>query len=250
METGEKKESKTRSRLYPRYDLEDSIKFIESVSKLGGSRVSNEAVAAEVGKAVNNSTFIGRVSSSKQFGILVQESGKLSLSSIGKEIMFPRGDSEKSAAIKSAFSTPSLYKELIDTFNGKTIPDQVALGNRLVHDYGIEAAAKDSAARNFIRSAQYAGVVQNGILVASAENPTPADDEEGLDSKAGKSIASNPFDDFFKPTKPSGQPAVFNDSGSGWALTIKSAKPLNSDTRKKLIEISELLEKVNENSVV
>ncbi|TAJ13452.1 hypothetical protein EPO56_03160 [Patescibacteria group bacterium] len=246
METEEKKETKARSRLYPRYDLEDSIKFIESVSKLGGSRVSNEAVAADLGKAVNNSTFIGRVSSSKQFGILIQESGKLSLSSIGKEIMFPRGDSEKSVAIKSAFSTPALYRELIDTFNGKTIPDQAALGNRLVHDYGIEGAAKDSAARNFIRSAQYAGVLQNGILVASAENVNQEDDGESSESKAGKATGSNPFDDFFKPTKQSGQPAIFNDSGSGWALTIKSAKPLNSATRTKLIELSELLEKVNE----
>lgn len=243
METEEKKETKARSRLYPRYDLEDSIKFIESVSKLGGSRVSNEAVAAEVGKAVNNSTFIGRVSSSKQFGILIQESGKLSLSSVGKEIMFPRGDGEKSAAIKSAFATPVLYKELIDAFNGKTIPDQVALGNRLVHDYGIEAAAKDSAARNFIRSAQYAGVLQNGILVASAETLKPEDESETVE-KTEK--ASNPFDDFFKPTKQSAQQnPVFIDSGTGWTLTIKSTKSLNSEVKKKLIDISELLENIN-----
>lgn len=246
METEEKKETKARSRLYPRYDLEDSIKFIESVSKLGGSRVSNQAVAAELGKAVNNSTFIGRVSSSKQFGILIQESGKLSLSSVGKEIMFPRSDDEKSAAIKSAFSTPALYKELIDTFGGKTIPDQSALGNRLVHDYGIEAAAKDSAARNFIRSAQYSGVLQNGILVASTEETIAEDDEERSDSKTGKVTPSNPFDDFFKPTKQAGQPGVFNDSGNGWSLTIKSTKAINSDIRKKEIELSELLEKVNE----
>lgn len=48
---------------------------------------------------------------------------------------------------------------MIEAFNGKILPDYIAFGNRLVHDYSIETAAKDIASKNFIRSAEYSGVM-------------------------------------------------------------------------------------------
>lgn len=173
MEENKTKDTRGRSRLYPRYDLEDAIKFIEVVSKMGGNRVSVDAVAAEMGKATTNSGFSGRVSSAKQFSLISLEGGKLSLTTLGKTIMFPPSDNEKEGAIKKAFTQPPLYQEIITSFRGRVVPERSALGNRLVHDYQIEAAAKDGAAKNFIDSAQYAGVIQNGILVIS-------DSEEGV----------------------------------------------------------------------
>lgn len=165
-EIKKEKELRARSRLYPRYDLEDAIEFIQAINKLGGSKVSINAVAAELGKAVNNSGFTGRLSSAKQFGLLVQDEGKLSLSSLGKEIVFPKGEEEKTQAIQKAFTTPVFYRELVEGFSGKVLPDKSTMGNRLIHDYSIEAAAKDIAAKNFIHSAEYAGLIRNGILVA------------------------------------------------------------------------------------
>ena len=235
------KQARLRSRLYPRYDLEESIKFIQSINKLGGNRVSNQAVAAEVKKAVTNSGFTGRVSSSKQFGLLNQETGKLSVTTLAKEILIPRGDQEKADAIKTALATPELYRDLVKDFSGKTLPDQSALANRLFHDYRIEAVAKDSAARNFLRSVQFAGGLRNGILVVSpGEAASVFDDVQ----------EENPDPTFTPPPAPNKQPpavqgALFQDSGTGWSVTIKSAKPLNSETKLKLIEAAELLEKIN-----
>lgn len=178
-ETQKEKETRARSRLYPRYDLEEAIKFIESVNKLGGNKVSAHAVAADMGKAVNNSSLTGRLSSAKQFGLLVQDEGKLSVSSLGKEIIFPRGEEEKSGAIQIAFAAPTLYRELIADFSGKILPDKATLGNRLIHDYSIEAAAKDVAAKNFIQSAEYAGVVRNNILIAQVTSNPNQDKDAG-----------------------------------------------------------------------
>ena len=163
------KGSKARSKLYPRYDLEVAIKLIELVSKLGRNNVSENAVAAETGKSITNSSFIGRMSSAKQFGLISKDGGKLSLTQLGNEIMFPPDDATKAEAIKKAFTMPTLYKELIDAFTGTRIPEYGSLGNRLINDYGIEAGAKDIAAKNFIKSAEYAGIVQNGILVIESD---------------------------------------------------------------------------------
>jgi len=244
MENDAKREAKGRSRLYPRYDLEESVRFIEVISKLGGSSVSSEAVAAQVGKATNNSTFIGRVSSSKQFDLIVQENGKLSLSPLGKEILYPRGESEKNAALKRAFQSPALYADLVGDFNGKVLPDQGALSNRLFHDYKIEAGAKDSAARNFLNSASYVGAIQNGILLCD-EAVLPAEaTKPSTSSSQSFSFANLGFDSAFTQEKKT--EFGFNDSGTGWSLSIKSKNPLTSAVRKALVDLSELLEKAQD----
>lgn len=219
MEEDIEKQPRLRSRLYPRYNLEDAIEFIEAISKLGGTRVSTQAVAAETGKSVNNSGFAGRVSSSKQFGLILQESGKLSLSPLGKAIIFPIGESEKAAAIKQAFATPPLYKEVIDAFNGKIL-DRSTLGNRLVHDYGIEAAARDRAARNFVNSAEYASVMQNGILVAPTDDNLIPTQEEVTPPTTPPSGAKSQT-----PTVETANHFVFDFSGG-----IKLVIPRNEQT--------------------
>lgn len=237
---GEKK-VKPRSRLYPRYDLEEAIRFMQCVHNLGGSKVSNQAVASEVGKALNNSGFIGRVSSAKQFGLLNQESGKLSETSLAKEIFVPRSEVEKAKAVKQALSTPDLYKEILTDFAGKALPEQSALANRLFHDYRMAENAKDEASKNFIRSVQFAGVLKNGILVISADETILTSDEHVSDDTV---VVPSTFRGSNSPST-GNQGAVFQDSGVGWSIAIKSQKPLNSEAKKKLIEVAELLDKVN-----
>ena len=173
------KASKARSKLYPRYDLEEAISFIKFVSKLGRNNVSEKAVAAETGKSITNSSFIGRMSSAKQFALISKEGGKLSLTLLGNEIMFPQDEAGKTEAIKKAFMKPTLYRELVGAFGGAKIPEYNSLGNRLINDHGIEVGAKDVAAKNFIKSAEYAGVIQNGILVVESDSIEQSSDGQG-----------------------------------------------------------------------
>lgn len=241
------KQGRSRSRLYPRYDLEETIRFVQAIHRLGGSRVSNQAVASEIGKAVNNSGFTGRISSAKQFGLITQDAGKLSETSLAKEIMVPRGEVEKSTAVKQALSNPDLYKELVSDFGGKTLPDQPTLANRLFHDYRIEEVAKDHAAKTFIRSTQYADALKNGILVVSQDqNPLPPEGQR--EEEDGGGFAPPP--QFRTGGGPLQTPPVqggfpYTDQGSGWYIAVKSQKPLNSKTKQKLIEVAELLDGVN-----
>ncbi|MDP3778678.1 MAG: hypothetical protein Q8R30_01350 [bacterium] len=186
------KGSKARSKLYPRYNLEEAIGLIGIVSKLGRKNVSEKAVAAETGKSITNSGFLGRVSSAKQFGIISKEGGKLSLTQLGNEILFPLDEATKAEAVKKAFMMPTLYKELVDAFGGTKLPEYGSLGNRLINDYGIEAGAKDVAAKNFIKSAEYADVIKNGILVIESDTGQLYAGQESTNrfdtSKSGRGI--------------------------------------------------------------
>ena len=257
MENEEKKQdnkvSKARSKLYPRYDLEEAIGLIEIVSKLGRKNVSESAIAAETGKSITNSGFIGRVSSAKQFALISKDGGKLSLTQLGSEIMFPSDDAVKAEAVKKAFTMPTLYKELVDAFSGTKIPEHSSLGNRLINDYGIEVGAKDVAAKNFIKSAEYAGVIPNGILVI--ENDPISQSSAGQGSVGIISDTANAG----RVVK--NQPASANDTVFEFSGGMKLIIPLNKktseaimdgelkETRKLLSEFSEkyLVEKVTNN---
>jgi len=46
------------------------------------------------------------------------------------------------------------------------------------------------------------------------------------------------------------QDNTFFDSGKGWSLTIKCTRLINSEVKKKIIDISEMLEKINSNNSI
>ncbi len=153
-----------KGRLYPRYNLEQSLEFAECVHKLGGTRVTLDMVAAQLGKSKDNSTFIGRTSSTRQFNLVTLENGRLSLSNIGQRIFYPTSQTDKQAAKQEAFCSPKLYQEIIENYRGKMLPDRTSLGNILKLDYNIQQNARDNAASNFIQSAELLGLIKNGIF--------------------------------------------------------------------------------------
>ncbi len=238
MESNEKtndKRHKMRSRLYPRYDLEEAVNFINIINKLGGRNVAISAVAAESGSAVNSSAFLGRLSSSKQFGLIVTENGKISLSKLGNEIIFPREEKNKLVLLRTAFNNPPFYKELINDFLGKSLPEPSTFGNRLIHDYKIEVKAKDKAATNFIRSAEYVGAIKNGILIMN----------EGGVSDIANSSKQNMKDqgNNAQPYESTGGNFVFNFVG-GISLVI----PRTMETKEAVMdgELKEINKGLNE----
>src|SRR3989339_269113 len=230
METEKKevvKDPKARSRSYPRYNLEEAIKFVEIVSKLGRKNISEKSIAAENGKSITNSGFIGRMSSAKQFGLISKDEGKLSLTQLGNEIMFPPDDISKVRAIKKAFTMPTLYKELLDAFGGTKIPEYSSLGNRLVNDYGIETGARGLASKNFIKSAEYAEVIQNGILVVDAELTMPDSNSKDMADTFNNNINKNANQNIRQPAIQSDN-MVFEFFG-GVKLVIPRSKKASDD---------------------
>ena len=178
-----KSKNKPRSRLYPRYHLEHAVNFAKAVYDLGGRSISKEAVAQKIGKATNNSAFIGRVSSARQFGLINMQNGKISVTEIGQRVLYPKGSQDRQVALIQAFSMPSLYKDLINNYNGKVLPDSSSLANVLMLDYEIQKNARSWAASNFLHSADWIDLIQKGILVVNnvsevGENgfPVPTND--------------------------------------------------------------------------
>lgn len=174
----------SRSRVYPRYGLEECVGFLRLIDKVGGQRVSQGTLLDELKKKnPNDAVFTGKVSSCKQFGLLEVSKKTYSITERGKLILYPVPDRDTKKLLLSAFNSPSLYQEIIGRFSGRKLPTKQTLGNILFNEFRIAKNAKNRAASVFIKSAEHAGALKGGIL--QIEGLTGGQQPEGAVKKVG-----------------------------------------------------------------
>ncbi len=164
-ELGNKKSKKPRekSAQYPPYDLSSCIELVQVVDRLGGKQVAEGSLLSELGlKSSNTKSYTGKLSSCRQFGLLDAKANLLSITERTDLILHPTEEPEDVQTKKliiEAFRSPSLYQKLINRFDGKGLPKSTTLANILMNEYKIAKAVKDSAAKVFVSSAKFAGVL-------------------------------------------------------------------------------------------
>lgn len=160
------KKGREKSVMYPAISLEDCVEFIKKVDKLGGKAASYASVLSMMNlKSATTKSFRNRISASKQFGLLITEGQAVRLTDLARRIIYPsEGKRESDQLLVEAFGKPPLYEKLIERFAEKAVPERVQLGNILMNDYRIIRSVKDHAAQCFIESADYLGLLENGVL--------------------------------------------------------------------------------------
>lgn len=157
------KKAREKSALYPSYDLSSCIEFIRAIDRLGGKGVAEGSLLSELNlKSTGTKSYSGKLSSSKQFGLLDSKAGLLSITDRARVILYPteeQKDLQKKGLTIEAFRSPFLYQQLIRRFDGKQLPKQDTLANILMNEYKIAKNAKNIAAKVFANSAKFASVL-------------------------------------------------------------------------------------------
>jgi hypothetical protein len=154
--TKEKKRTFQKSRPYSPYSIDESLKFITTIEKLGGRNVSESVLLKELGiKEPRTKSFWGKVTSAKQFGLLIAEGKNYTLTERARLILRPKDEESKRTSLMDSFFTPELYKDLFDKFSGQQLPSAETLSNILFHDHGLNVNVSMDAAKAFIESAKY-----------------------------------------------------------------------------------------------
>ena len=110
-------------------------------------------------------SFLSRIGASKQFGFITTGSSTAQLTDLARRILYPSsGEVERQKLLIEAFSNPPLYSKLIGRFKDKAVPASGQLGNILMNEYHIIKQVKDNAAKCFLDSANYLGLLSNGVL--------------------------------------------------------------------------------------
>jgi hypothetical protein len=190
--------TREKSNLYPNATWEDCFEFIKVIDSFNLKTVSYSEVAKKYGlSSTTTKSFTGKISSSKQFGLITTSSGSIQITDLAKKLIYPTDDIRK-LKIES-FRLPPLYDKLISAYDGKALPNNEKFENILMSEYKIAKNVKSNAAKCFFESANQLGLIKGGILCYNDsidENSISALDNDS--SKAADEYSNPNYND--KPT--------------------------------------------------
>ena len=158
---------------YPYYSLPDVIDFAKNV-QIGGKDVAEKQILKKLG--INSRvtrSWSYRLSSAKEFGLLDRtgrkEDARLVVTELCLRLLTSSGDRLEGARM-NALSRPPLYAKLMERYLGVPAPSLEDLASVLVRDFGILDSIAERAARAFLDSARFAG-----LITADGHIGSPAD---------------------------------------------------------------------------
>lgn len=236
MENKEIKSKKSKSGSFPVVSLEEAVKLIEKGSS-GGFAMSKDTFAKAIGGSTANSgSFIVKLGALREYGFL-ERGGTIVYTQLAKEVVAPKNNNpeEIKSRLKEAFFHSDVFSELYQKIKeGLGESSSSTIANLGVHDFKIALFKKEIFSRNFVNSGKYADLLEE----------TTEGKIKIIKEQESKNMQNDPFN--FTSQVSTGekamQPGIFNDSGTGWSLSLKSSKPLNSKIRKVLVEIAQILE--------
>lgn len=165
------KRSREKSALYPAVSISDCYEFVKQIDSLGSKAVSYASILNLMGlTSPTTKSFLSRISASKQFGFITTGSSTAQLTDLALHILYPNTEEESKQLLVEAFENPPLYAKLIERFKGKAVPAKNQLSNILMNEYRIIKQVKDNAASCFIESADFLGLLKNGVLSMDKQN--------------------------------------------------------------------------------
>lgn len=168
-----------RSARYPSVPLQEAIAFCRQIDELGIDGLGATQIATAMGyRNVKTNTFSGRLSSARQFQLIVLNDQNYSLTELALRIIHPIEPAEVPQLHRQACLAPHLYAELVRHYAGKRLPEAEILGNLLMHKYQITASAKAAAAEAFLESLRFVGLMNDQRLVETGS--TAPDGSFGL----------------------------------------------------------------------
>ena len=204
---------KARGSAYPSMALTDAVDKLRSVaSELGAGQGNRMVVLKAMGYKGESGTAGRAIASLGYFNLLDKmPDSSYKVSKLGLEIIYPE-TGNNSAALKTAALSPALYAKLHERYTGMSIPPE--LKNTLIHTHGVNVNGADGAAKDFIATMTYAGLVGVDGLVASNKTADQNSDEAG--ATAHEQPSPPPYNDMqamaLPRTLPSGVVVIFPKS--------------------------------------
>jgi hypothetical protein len=141
---------------FPYSDLESAVEVAQTIHSKAGSSCAIDELAAWMGQTATGGTFRTRLGAAKMFGLIDANQGQATLTSAGRDSLDNSGD-ERAARV-AAFLNVELFRAMYDQHKGAALPPSPAI-ERQMEQLGVSPKQKERARQTFMRSAQYAGFI-------------------------------------------------------------------------------------------
>jgi len=148
----------------PYVGLEQSIFLVDQLKKAVGRGPFSKDVAAQgLNHQSASGPALGKIAALVHFGLLSRNKNAYSITNLADRILLPVSDEDKAIAIIEAAKKPKLYRQLVEKYQNQALP--ILLNNILVRDYGINEKRSKNVAKDFIKSLEFAGILDNGVVL-------------------------------------------------------------------------------------
>jgi len=160
--TKKTRSSREKSVLYPYYGLKESLDFARKVQTIAGKGFASEkSLAAELGVSATTKSFAYKISSARQFGLVVKTKEGVQMTARARNILNPIDPKDNPTLLLECFRAPPLYKKLIQQFDGELLPQVNSIANLMMNQLSVATAAKDRAAKVFLNTVQYCKAIDS-----------------------------------------------------------------------------------------
>lgn len=162
---------------HPSHALDVVVEWVKQLrERIGEGPFDRDSIAAALGhKNAKGGAALTKIGAINHFGMLEGGNNKYKLSTTARRILYPTSEEDHHQALADACHAPALYERLFSTYDGMAVPTM--LPNLLIQTYGVNSSSAESAADTFRKSAEYAGLLRNGILHEKPVRASAADDE-------------------------------------------------------------------------
>ncbi len=163
-EQGNREPSERKRGLFPYYPLNQALRVPSAIKAENAGKPMNRILLAKaLDLSPGSSTFRLLVTSSNLYGLTAGNPYKgetISLDELGLEIVSPRSEEEKKAALLKATITPELLGRFYREFDNNKIPRPDLAQNKLERDYHVPAKQSEKCFDLIMDNAKMVGILQ------------------------------------------------------------------------------------------
>lgn len=155
---------------YPRNSLRKAVALAEAVDKLGGE-ASDQSAADGMGNKVGG-TFRSLISSAGKYGLVSYNRGRIKTEPLYQDYKLAYSEQQKQEALRKAFLSATLFRELAQRLNGQPIPTH--LEKLLIREYDVPEDFSSRLVQYFTEGAKETGLLNSATgLISTSVVITP-----------------------------------------------------------------------------
>jgi nucleoside 2-deoxyribosyltransferase len=157
-------------RPYPRRTLEQALRVAEALKEHNaGNEWTPDQVAAALQLGSRSGNFFYLTAASRDFGLTdgTRETKVISLTPLGRRVVYPSSAQERDDALLEAFLSVPLFKGVVEYYGGNNLPEKQFLSNVLKTQFNLDEPAHDEFVEFFDKNCRFLGI-------GSSFNGTPS----------------------------------------------------------------------------
>lgn len=164
-EVSEKDEKrKYATTAYPKYSLMDALRIAQSIKDNGAGKPFDRLdLAKSLNYSPASSGFRMLITASSRYGLTVGSymAKEISLTPLGRSIMYPQNPEEKADGLKKALFNIPLFQRFFTDYENNKLPDVEYLANTLNRTYGIPAEDCADCYKMIVKNAEELKILDN-----------------------------------------------------------------------------------------